>query len=296
MTSRKFSRKRIGQALGLLVLSLALVMSSGGYGQHKNTAGWLINPFLTGADGWAKFQVVNETINSAGEFLAVDRLKPTNNPQEKLMRNTQLTGVLYWDVEKRAPVWLELCGEPPPGFILVVAIHNGGIQFTACVPSTVVSASPAANSGNASLQQDRVLFAGLKRFKVEVSGGVTTIRSPLTDEPAVRQNVLYFAPFIVHELKLKVGETFRLEPDAIKQLPNPLRNPVIRGFIKPKINEPVVAEAKVVQKEGEVFGAVEFTGKAVGEAIILIDYDMFSDIAQVVLSQARLIVKVKVEQ
>jgi YVTN family beta-propeller protein len=46
MTNRKFSRKRIGQALGLLVLSLALLAGSGGYGQQtfdpKDPTIWII--------------------------------------------------------------------------------------------------------------------------------------------------------------------------------------------------------------------------------------------------------------
>ncbi len=281
MTSHKFRRKRIGQALGLVVLSLVLLTGSGGYGQTQDQFDW---SWLAVTNANGGLSLLNQKISDNPLIIVsivfdfvVDRLKPTNNPQEKLVRNTQLRGRLRWNVEKKLPVEMELCA--PATLRLTERFCN--------IPAAVSNASHAG----ASLQQDRPLFAGLTKFKIETQGGVTILKSPLTDEPAVRQNVLYLAPLIVHELKLKVGETVTLAPDALKQQANPLRNPVVRFNAKAD-----VAEAKVIQKEGEVFGAIEFTGKTAGETIILIDYDMFSDIAQVVLSQTRLQVNVKVEQ
>jgi hypothetical protein len=285
MTSLKSSRKRIGQALGLLALGLVLVLGGVGYGQSQDQPVNTV-PLLTNANGGLSGSLFS-WLQLSIDFV-VDRPKPAANPSDKLLRNTQVGVVIVGTpgkdkIERVEDIkWIETCAP---------ATWTVEPYFRPCVGAAAVASSHS--NADTSLQQNRVLFARWNKFKVEISGGVTTLKSPLTDEPTVRQNVLYMTDLVVHELKLKVGETFTLAPDALpklKEVSNPLRNPEIRFNTKPE-----VAEAKVVQKEGEVFGAIEFTAKAKGEAMILIDYDLFSQIAQVVLSQARLQVNVMVE-
>jgi len=301
MTSRQFSRKRIGRALGLLALSLALLIGSAGYGQSEKR----VVKAKTDANGKLVVQLwpppPESQLQSAAAAQAwfiidsvVDRPKKAERPDDKLLRFAEM-----------------LVGhELPPIPKIIEPKKNENWRIETCystrgLPAISISyvfwcaaqgrrqPSPGLVNNLQQQEQDRMLFAGLKEVKVEISGEVMVIKSPLTDHPAVRQNVLYMTDLVVHDLKLKVGETFTLAPDALpklKEVSNPLRNPEIRLNTKPEI-----AEARVIQKEGEVFGSIEFKAKAAGETMILIDYDLFSQIAQVVLSQARLQVNVVVE-
>ena len=273
MTNCKFSRKRIVQALGLLVLGLVLWVGNGGYGQYQGPNPGCDDPFfLARTDGNGAFRVA--VPNQPNTFVEINRTnKRKLNGEHAVVANEDvLIGIRFSDDGNIMEYILFAIGCPAP------------------------TAQSAGHARVASLQQQTPIFffiglvgEGPNRFRVQTSGGVTTIKSHLLD------NSLWAIEVVFRELKLKVGETFRLTGLAEKTAERDkekLRNPVVVKNTKAE-----VAEAKVIKPEGSELGEIEFTAKAVGETNIMIEYDFYSHIVtSTFLGRARFVVTVKVEQ
>jgi hypothetical protein len=285
MTSRKFSRKRIVQALGLLALGLVLLVGSAEYGQTQTQPQCSIyfgpslitnditKLMMTDASGRATVELWT------GVFFSIPRgvqKRKLNGEHAPASNELALIGVTL----RQQPVSLD-------------NIESIGVAI-GC------SAAASATVGESVLQQQAPVFFvrlikadGPKGFKVTTSGGRTTITSHHSGATA---GTLWPMEVALREYKLKVGQTVRLaelKEKTAELYYEKLYSPIVRFNTKPE-----VAEAKVIPvrgPQGEPFGEIEFTAKAAGETNIAIDYEFYSHISTEYMGLARILVKVKVE-
>lgn len=280
MTCTQHSRKRIGQALGLLALGLVLLVGGAEYGQAQLIQDHVIilppgmayslRTGRTDADGRVSIELKPDVFF---------RVPPRGGVNKRQLNDEH-------SVAQNEPFWLSF-RENDSGDIIELLFALG--------LSTGSAASHAADAAFPQ-QAQKIFFVrlikddGPKGFKVKTQGKTITITSHFSDA------TLWPMEVARREYQLKVGQQVRLTglPEKTAELySEKLYNPVVRFNTQPN-----VAEAQVISTpgpQGEPFGEIEFTAKAAGETIIGIDYEFYSHITTEYMGLADILVKVTVQ-